>query len=782
MKVVDCLIKSVRNAKAHNPEVQVEPVCILWTDRDRQWESVIPRLKVQIPELLSLDEYDPIQRSGPAIWIRCAVEGKAPGSELPAGVVPVIYLPGVSRQDLRAVESCPDYLKPLAELQYRGVIWSQYNGKDWSVYAFLKSVHGGLNLDVANDQETKNSMLLALGPLLDEDVELLKGKHLDKDYFNKLVTGGDTIRDLLQWIDQGDAYKEALDKNQWQAFVEVCKSQLGFNPDKEGLLEAAEKLANREGPWHEAWERFCEAPARYPNIPKQIWKCKVPGDSILWRTGEGYEGWPQWNEEKENDLRSKLVELKDKTPSEARSAIEELEKTHGKRRKLVWAELGYAPLAFALGHLEVLAEVTSHSLGGGDVDDFVDSYKNSGWQADDAVIRALENINSQKDQEAVFAAVRSIYMPWLDETARNLQKTVVQGAFPGALDVCSKDDLQSGSSCVVFVDGMRFDLARRLSESLKEMGCKVEEKPCWAALPSVTATGKPAVTPVKDKITGQEINTDFEPCIAETSQSLKGGHQLKKLFEKEGWTVLEGAESGENADKIWCESGNIDHAGHKQGWKLAKQIDSLLQEVKENISSLIDAGWEDIRIVTDHGWLLLPGGLPKVDLPTFLAENKWGRCAVLKEGAITDEHLYPWYWNPDIHFALADGISCYRKGLEYSHGGLSLQECLTLHLVVKPGTQVTRRSIEVDKIIWKGLRCNVIVEGEYGGLSLDVRSHPGDPSSSLVSKVKELREDGTASVVVEDTDLEGSEAFVVLLDENGELTDQVKTVIGGGSI
>jgi len=44
---------------------------------------------------------------------------------LPAGKVPIIYLPGLSRQGLRAADSIPDDIKPLAELQYRGAFWSQ---------------------------------------------------------------------------------------------------------------------------------------------------------------------------------------------------------------------------------------------------------------------------------------------------------------------------------------------------------------------------------------------------------------------------------------------------------------------------------------------------------------------------------------------------------------------------------------------------------------------------------------------------------------------------------
>jgi len=28
-------------------------------------------------------------------------------------------------------------------------------------------------------------------------------------------------------------------------------------------------------------------------------------------------------------------------------------------------------------------------------------------------------------------------------------------------------------------------------------------------------------------------------------------------------------------------------------------------------------------VVTDHGWLLMPEGLPKVELPAYLAATKW---------------------------------------------------------------------------------------------------------------------------------------------------------------
>ena len=58
--------------------------------------------------------------------------------------------------------------------------------------------------------------------------------------------------------------------------------------------------------------------------------------------------------------------------------------------------------------------------------------------------------------------------------------------------------------------------------------------------------------------------------------------------------------------------------------KLASRIDNLLDEIQERIEELVAAGWSRIRIVTDHGWLLLPEPMPKVTLPKHLAEMRWG--------------------------------------------------------------------------------------------------------------------------------------------------------------
>ena len=709
------------------------------------------------------------------------IAGKTSDITLPSDCVPVFYLPGVSRQDLRAIEDCPGQLKPLAELQYRGEIWSQANAKDWTIMAFLKSDQGGLGLDVAQDNDTKHAMQLALYRLLDEELDLLKGKRLDRNYFNTLLTGGDPVRDLLQWLDLGEAFQTTRSVNEWKAFVEVCKSQMAFNPQAAGVLAGASKLAMREGPWHSVWERYCEAPGRYANIPMRIRQCRPPDLGIFDIPAEKLSGWPQWNEEQEKLLDRDLSTLFHLPAHEARKRIMELEQAHGLRRQLIWAELGEAPLAMALKYLAVIAEVTRAALAAGSIADLQAGYSTQGWRADDAALSALACVDKGTDIDAVTVAVRAIYLPWLEDSARYLQKLVDGSSYPGGTIASAKPFSGTVGECVLFVDGLRFDTARRLSATLEASGCTVEESLNWTALPSVTATGKAAASPVRSKISGMDDCDDFEPCVALTGQSLKGGYHLKKLLNDNQWKVLDRADNGDGQGNAWCEFGDIDNEGHARGWKLAKHVDPLLAEIAERISSLFAAGWSRVRVVTDHGWLLMPGKLPTIQMSKDLTDNKWGRCASIKPGAATKERLYPWFWNSHQQFALADGIGCYGKSVDYNHGGLSLQECLTLELFVTQGLSTSsKQMLEVTDINWKGLRCTVGVDGQFANLSLDIRTQAGDPASSVIASVKPIKDNGTISVLVENEDMQGQAAYLVLLSGSGEIVAEAGTVIGGG--
>ncbi|MBF0399388.1 MAG: BREX-1 system phosphatase PglZ type B [Magnetococcales bacterium] len=776
MRILDRLIQTIRSAATHNPDATVPPDCILWPDKDRQWEPIIPRLLTEMPELLVLGMYEPERRTGPAIWLRCAMAGKGIESPLPGEAIPVLYLPGFGRQDLRAVEECPELIKPLAELQYRGTLWSQVNAKDWTIRAFLKADRGGLGLDVAMDQGSGNAMQMALYRLLDEEIQPLAGRRLDQAFFNTLLAGDDPIRDILQWLDRGELFREERDKNSWSGFVAVCTLRLGFDPDNDGPLIGAARMAAHEGAWRAVWDRFCEAPKRYPHIPALIRKTATPRVPFA-----DLSGWPQHNDQEERSLRGDLLPLESCPPHTIRHRLQALETRHGERRAWVWAELGESPLALALAHLHDLAEATSRSLAVGTIEEMTASYCNQEWQADDAALRALSTIQTDEALTAVRGVVRALYLPWLEEAARHLQKMVHTSGYP-ALDLGKEPPPTPPGDCILFVDGLRLDTARRLAQKLVDRGFSVAELPRWSALPSVTATGKPAVTPVRHLLAGQADQEAFEPCVAATGQSLKGGYALRKVLETAGWQVLDAVGTGNPLGQAWCTVGNLDHEGHERGWKLAHHLETLLDDIAHRVSQLLKAGWRRIRIRTDHGWLWMPGGLPKRELAASLSETRWGRCAVIKPGARTDAPLFPWSWNPHLSVALADGVCCYRAGMEYAHGGLSLQECLTLDLTIAAtDTDEPNSPITLASVHWKGMRCTVTIEGESDELLLDIRTHPGNPATSVVRQIRPFApKKGGCSVVVEDDGLEGSEATVVILSDRQQLMAQQSTVIGGG--
>jgi hypothetical protein len=114
--VLDRLVARVTEALTYNPNAHVEPAALLWPDAGSQWLPVIGQVSERLP-IVELGDYAPDSKRGPGYWIRCVVAGTVDAG-LPDGR-PIVYLPGVARSELRAVEACPSELAPIAELQYR---------------------------------------------------------------------------------------------------------------------------------------------------------------------------------------------------------------------------------------------------------------------------------------------------------------------------------------------------------------------------------------------------------------------------------------------------------------------------------------------------------------------------------------------------------------------------------------------------------------------------------------------------------------------------------------
>jgi hypothetical protein len=206
-------------------------------------------------------------------------------------------------------------------------------------------------------------------------------------------------------------------------------------------------------------------------------------------------------------------------------------------------------------------------------------------------------------------------------------------------------------------------------------------------------------------------------------------------------------------------------------------LDEEVKAVVDRVRELLGAGWKEVRIITDHGWLWLPGGFPKAELPKHLTTSRWGRCAIVQPGALTSFTQIPWFWGGEHAVVMAPGISTFKAGLEYAHGGLTLQETLTPRLTVRrKGGGIGDVSIKSTR--WVGLRLNVEVESSGGNVTIDIRTSPADPASSIiVGSPKSVEGTGKVSLTVENGDLEGNAGVVVAL-HSGMVVAKQSVIIG----
>jgi hypothetical protein len=749
---------------------QVPPCAVLWPDPERLWESVMPELQRTMPELFVLGSYAPEKRTGPALWLRC-IEARAVEGAPAAGTTPIFYLPGISREKLRTAEDCPQELSALVELQYRGMMWLHVNGKEWTPYALLVSKHGGLGLDVAKDQATLDALAGALPTLMAESISHLQGRRVEAEFLNALVAP-DATGLLLRWLNDPEAFKQLCSAAEWKAFCEQCKADFRFDLVKDGRLKAATLLAKRDNLWSKVWQRFAEAPSNYLGIVEWL-KRAAPKDATLFDTAEV---WPNINESEELKLQHALESLADRPQDEVIRRVAELEAQHAGRRGYPWQKLGLSPLATALEPLAQLTVLCQTTPGAPNPEAYAEFYSRNGWRADAAALATIAACRSQEQTGAVLGTVRALYLPWLENTSRHLQQLIRENGY--TVSKRAKPVASAPGRLVLFADGLRMDVAQQLAEKLTAVGIESTLDWEWSTIPSVTATAKPATSPIAEVVQGGEASDEFSTRLASTGQILTQDRFITAL-KAGGWQFLGSDETGNPSGSAWTEAGALDKRGHAEGWKLARSVDAEVRDLVSRIGALLKAGWTEVFVVTDHGWLLLPGGLPKVELKSFLAEHRWGRCAALKSEAKTDAQTFKWHWNPGVSIASPPGAGCFRASMEYSHGGVSLQEMVTpvLRVTVAKPAGGSARLLETK---WTGAKCRVSVGEHYVGVRVDVRTSQSDPNTSLLSdkQPRETTSDGKVTVFLEDDSDIGKQAEIVLLDSSGQVIDSLSTILG----
>ena len=755
---LDTLVSALHEAASYNASAEAAPVALVWCDAGKDFLPLIPALRERLPELLTFGDIDPEARIGPAVWIRAATVGAIEGVSWPEGTIPIIYIPSVARETLKGVEDCPQLLQPLVWYTFAGVYFGHMNGKDWTLRGFLSAERGPLKLELPDDSATRAALSHAAIRLCTRSVDELRGKRWDADQLNSLLAP-DLATDMLDWID--GSLSDEIDSARFSAFASIAKKELKFDPLKLSKQDAVKRLAEREDKWAQVWARF-EGATGYAQVFDYL-GCEEPATPFDLSVNR--EVYPKLNTKGEKELRDALQNLSELSFDEARAKVQELEEEHAWRRSTVWARRSEAPLAKALEHLAALA--TAASLPAHDGIALAEVYTSTGWNADCSAMSAIASAPRDLDRIAVTAALRAIYLPWLDEGAIALQELV----HNGKVKFSKPEPTVSDVTTVLFVDGLRMDIAHQLVQVLRKDGLLPELDWTWSGFPTITATCKPLVTPVAEALKGPAIPTDVTPITPDGKPANKPN--LFKVMNAQGWET-DSALLPEQ--RLWAETGRFDEEGHALGARLAERLVQGVRDVADAVLSLVRSG-RDVRIVTDHGWLLMPGNLLCAPLDPGLVEpsGKRARCALVKPKASTSYMEVPWTWNSDISIAAATGARAFYAGCEYAHGGISPQECV-LPVISVAGGKV-RNEVSIAKAQWEGFRLRLEVAG---GADLEVDLRLGFQSSgpSLIKGGRVLDDNGRTSFLVSD-EHEGETASLVIVDANGRVLSQCVTTIGG---
>lgn len=761
---------ALRKIGQQDTTFQAPPAAVFWPDPDLTWQGGIDRLREALP-LLTLGDYRPEAAQGPAIWIRAVLaDASAPSITLPERLGRhddrdpwVIYLPGRRRDDFTDLARLDPDLAPLADLCLRSRWWLQGNQQPWTPQAFLRT-RDGLGLDLARDEATRAAITNVLPILLDEEVESLRrGLRWDAARLNTLLVP-DEVSQVLRWLDDPGRVRAGLTRTgSWAAFVGICRDTYRVDPDRDTQISAAHRLRRREGAWLQVWQRFAEAPERYPRVPDILDRA---APEVLFGDDPHPDSRPAWNVEQEQDLRAVLAGISDVTDPLA--VIADLERRHGSRRESVWARLGRAPLANALHWLAELAVGVAEPTPTRDLTAITQWYAERGHRIDDFALRALAAAPSAADRTAVLDALAVLYDPWLSELAESFQR-VVRDGYQGTTGLATEP-----GTCVVFVDGLRLDLGHRLAAELTDHALETALSCRLAAFPTVTPSGQPAVAPFTVPVRGG-------PGMAagDTQGRALTGAVFRDALAASEVSYLTTAELGDPAGVAWTQTNDIDALGHAHDHKLTDHLDHELGLIVERIEALLSAGWRRVVIVTDHGFLLPARPAAKSELPLHLTQgdsSRKPRVARLKTGQTSDYPALPWTWDQTVIMVSAPRAGAFVAGALYEHGGLSPQECVIPVITVTRTTPAEEARIE--GVRWTGQRCRVDVSPTDADVIVEIRSAAGD-SGSRVGERKPAVEGEAKILVSEEEAAEGSAVVVVLLDSNGTVIHQKSTTVGG---
>lgn len=352
-------------------------------------------------------------------------------------------------------------------------------------------------------------------------------------------------------------------------------------------------------------------------------------------------------------------------------------------------------------------------------------YATDGWEVDHAhrqveSLRAVAAIDSDALDEA-FQAARASYETWLEH--------VLNAASTHDAAIDTADALESqrrvhkrvvaaeGPSVFIWVDALRFELGKALSERLTQLPATVEIQPAVATPPTLTPVGMAALLPDADDdlhltMVGNDLRVRFGSdevkTVADRVRRLEKAHgrvanlRLTDAVQRSNDWLRQQIES---TDLLLIRSQEIDQRGESDllacTWGDFENILSVLATL---VARLLYVGVRSVVIAADHGFLALPReiGPDRVIDPPLGGTGELHRRVWIGRGgtstsATVKVPLGSFGVRSDLDLILPKGLGVFRAGggLQFLHGGISPQEMIVPVITITASDTASKPELSI---------------------------------------------------------------------------------------
>lgn len=757
--ILESLVAQFEQRFQHEKRAQV----CLWFDEKQEFTRLLPALQSHLAERKSppfiLLEYDTTKKQG-QIWLKyrmyqiLSVASVKEGRRLRF----VLYLPFSEEHLDSGNEEGGVLLDLLAEYRVSGVIW-RINGKRPTLFSFLRQIGAPLPDNPADQRRLydggRESLLAKYIAKFISQPAVFWTTELTPELAQSRLIGDidQTIFELA--VDPEGTWKSLQEKALDREFQEMVRERYGFNAPGRGPADWVEELVTVLA-LTETYLGYGE-PADFPladRLPPLEFRDQHSQLLQRWlRDTEYRAAWDRWIETVETkiDLAAwakgrpglsfgfpHLVLLR---WEEVLSAFEQASPKNSEIAEF------FGRYGENVAQEAEIAKAASHPVGSWsllrDLDLFLRDCDDARTEAEkaetvEALISAYVKWAGSVDkryidirfnaEEENLPLVSSLadrsYNSYADTlNARFFERfsKMGSGKLPGIPPVTGHLEEEvwyhKGQRAVILVDGLRYDCALSLMELLS--GYEVKVEPVGASIPTVTPVGMTALLPLtKTTIEVEIINNNIHPKVQGKDTSVLANRlALLRDFGADCRDINDVEAQSSPPKKlpdllVVYGHDELDQIGHGSAENLIRHIHIEVRRLARLIRKLHRWGYEEVHVVTDHGFVLTGEENRPEDIP---CDKDW--CSVRKErfalvpaSADLPLALFPFPWDETLKVAVPPGRAFFKGEKSFSHGGATLQELVIPHLISRSRVRYEKRvGVEVVLPVFELMRTAVKV-------------------------------------------------------------------------